>query len=141
MNRSGRFEKGQAMVETAVFSLLLVLLALALLALIPIHRSRTAATAAAFACAQFVSQALDPQQALDQAERVGRRTIEAAWSAAQDAGYQVQAWTGGQPGAAGGCSVSYLPPMLFNGLLNLNPPAWVTVSFRARTEPWKARWP
>ena len=71
-----RSEKGQALAETAIFSLLAVLLGFAVLALIPVHRTRTAATAAAFACAQFVSQSAEAETAVRQAEDVGRRTID-----------------------------------------------------------------
>ena len=132
-------EKGQALAETAVFSLLAVLLAFGILALIPIHRVRTQATAAAYACTQFVSQSLDPARAVAQAEDVAQSSLEADWSGTLGAAYAVQAWSGG--GGASGCSVHYRPPLLFNGLLGLNPPGWQTISFNTRTEAWKARWP
>ena len=40
-------ERGQALAETALFGLLAVVMAFGLLAWIPVHRARTAATAAA----------------------------------------------------------------------------------------------
>lgn len=128
------------MAETAVFSLMAVFLALGLLALIPIHRARTVSTAAAFACTQFVSQALDPDQAIAQAEAVGRRTLDAAWSGTAGADYQVEAWAAGASGNRG-CRVRYRAPLLFGGSFGLAPPGWRTVEFISRTEPWKADWP
>ena len=48
-------ERGQALAETALFAMLAVIMAFGLLAWIPTHRARTAATAAAYACSQFLS--------------------------------------------------------------------------------------
>jgi hypothetical protein len=133
-------EKGQALAETAVFSLMAVVLAFGLLALIPIHRTRTVATAAAFACTQFVSQAVEPSQAVMQAEAVGRRTIEAAWSGTPGAGYEIEAWAAGEAGERG-CDVNYRAPLLFGGSFGLAPPGWRTVGFTTLAETWKADWP
>ena len=60
-------ERGQALAETAIFSLMAVLLAFGLLAFIPQHRARTVATSAAYSCAQFVSQSPNPAWAVHQA--------------------------------------------------------------------------
>lgn len=136
-----RAEKGQALAETAVFSSMAVLLALGILALIPIHRTRTVATTAAFACAQFVSQSRDPNQAVIQARLVARRTVSADWSGTLGAAYAVEAWATGSGVGGAGCRVHYRAPVLFNGLLGLVPPRWHTVEFTARAEPWKADWP
>jgi len=57
-NRPGKSEKGQALVETAIMSVLAVLLLAGMLSLIPLGRARTAATSAALACAEFLSQTL-----------------------------------------------------------------------------------
>jgi len=133
-------ERGQAMAETAVFSLMAVFLALGLLALIPIHRARTVSTAAAFACTQFVSQALDPERAVAQAEEVGRRTIDAAWSGTSGAEYEIAAWVSG-PSGDRGCRVEYRAPLLFGGSFGLEPPGWRTVGFTTLSETWKADWP
>ena len=54
-------ERGQALAETALFAVLAILMAFGLLAWIPTHRARTAATAAAYACTQFLSQSPDPR--------------------------------------------------------------------------------
>jgi hypothetical protein len=137
---SRKSEKGQALAETAVFSLMAVLLALGMLALIPIHRARTVSTAAAFACTQFVSQAAEPEKAVAQAEEVGRRTIEAAWSGATGAEYEIEAWAAGSSGERG-CRVSYQAPLLFGGAFGIHPPEPGTVGFTTLTESWKADWP
>ncbi|HUF37153.1 MAG TPA: hypothetical protein VMN57_01410 [Anaerolineales bacterium] len=128
------------MAETAVFSLMAVMLALGLLALIPIHRARTVSIAAAYACTQFVSQAVDPEKAVAQAEAVGRRTIEAFWSGTVGAGYEISAWAAGTTGARG-CRVTYRAPLLFGASFGLEPPGPRTVEFTSLAESWKADWP
>lgn len=136
-----RREKGQALAETAIFSLLAVLLGLAILALVPVHRTRTAAAAAAYACAQFVSQASLPDEAVRQAETVARRTIDAQWSGLPGSSFEIRPWHAGGPGAASGCTVIYRVPILFNGLLGFADPGPGRISFSARSETWKAQWP
>jgi hypothetical protein len=66
-------ERGQAMAETALFAVLAALMAFGLLARIPTHRARTAATAAAYACTQFLSQSPDPARAQRNAMNIARR--------------------------------------------------------------------
>lgn len=132
-------ERGQALAETALFSVMAVLLAFGVLTLITVHRTRTAATSAAYACAQFVSQAPNPNWAVAQAEFVAWKTLNADWSATLGAVYQVQALTPASPGSQAGCAVSYQPPLPFNGLLGLEAD-WATVSFFSQAEAWKARW-
>jgi hypothetical protein len=61
--RHRKGERGQALAETALFAMLAVLMAFGLLAWIPTHRARSAATAAAYACSQFLSQSPDPARA------------------------------------------------------------------------------
>lgn len=132
-------ERGQALVETALFSVLAILLAFGALTLIPIHRTRTAATSAAYACAQFVSQSPNPNLAVSQAELVAWKTLNADWSATLGAVYQVQALAPTGPGSPTGCAVLYQPPLPFNGLLGLEAD-WATVTFFSQSETWKARW-
>src|SRR5258706_12825918 len=74
-------ERGQALAETALFAMLAVLMAFGLLAWIPTHRARSAATAAAYACAQFLSQSPDPARAQRNAVNVAWNTLNADWSA------------------------------------------------------------
>lgn len=132
-------EKGQALVETALFSVMAVLLAFGALTLIPVHRTRTAATSAAYACAQFVSQSPNPNLAVSQAELVAWKTLHADWIATLGANYQVQVFAPTGPGTPAGCAISYRPPLPFNGLLELET-NWATVTFFSQSEAWKARW-
>jgi hypothetical protein len=133
-------EGGQALVETAVFSVMAVLLAFGLLALIPLHRARTVATSAAYGCAQFVSQAPNPARAVHQADQIAWETIRAIWSGTPGVQYDVQVVPPTGPGSSAGCRVSYRPSILFNGLLGLKDPDWSTEQFLSQSEAWKARW-
>ena len=74
-------ERGQAMAETALFAVLAILMAFGSLAWIPTHRARTAATAAAYACSQFLSQSPNPARAANNAWQVAWNTLDADWSA------------------------------------------------------------
>ena len=133
-------EQGQAMAETALFAVLAVLMAFGLLAWIPTHRARTAATAAAYACSQFLSQSPDPARAQQNAVTVARRTLNADWSATAGVQYRIQVSPPSGPGQPGRCLVSFQAPTLFNGLLGLSASAWHNEWFISRSETWKARW-
>lgn len=133
-------ESGQALVETALFSVMVILLGLGMATLIPIHRARTAATAAALSCAQFIAQSPNPAWAAYQAEQVAWRTLDARWSGAAGAEYQVQVLPPAGPGAAGGCAVLFKPYLPFGTLLGLGQPQWGMRSFVSLSESWKARW-
>jgi hypothetical protein len=135
-----RRERGQALAETAIFSIMAMLLAFGLLAFIPQHRARTVATSAAYSCAQFVSQSPSPTWAAYQAEAIARRTFEADWSGTLGVQYDVQVLAPNGPGSAAGCVVFYHAPVLFNGLLALNDPGWSAEWFVSHSEAWKARW-
>ena len=131
---------GQALAETAIFSIVAVLLAFGLLALIPQHRARTVATAAAYSCAQFVSQSPNPTWAVYQAEAVAQRTFESDWSGTLGVQYDVEVLAPNEPGSVAGCLIFYRAPLLFNGLLGLNDPGWSAEWFISQSESWKARW-
>jgi len=133
-------EYGQALAETAIFSLMAVLLAFGLLTFIPQHRARTAATSAAYSCAQFVSQSPNPAWAVHQAQMVAMRTLAADWSGTLGVQYDVEVLAPNGPGSAAGCAVFYHAPVLFNGLLGLRDPGWSTEWFISQSETWKARW-
>ena len=135
-----RGERGQALAETALFAVLAVLMAFGLLAWIPTHRARTAATAAAYACAQFLSQSLDPTRAQHNAMNMAWRTLNADWSATAGVQYRVQVSPPSGPGLPGRCLVSFQAPALFNGLLGLSAGDWNSEWFISRSETWKARW-
>ena len=135
-----RNERGQAMPETALFALLAILMAFGLLSWIPTHRARTAATAAAYACSQFLSQSPDPARAQNNAVNVAWQTLNADWSATRGVNYRVQVSPPDGPGLPGRCLVSFQTPALFNGLLGLSQGSWNTEWFLSRSETWKARW-
>ena len=134
-----RSERGQALAETALFAMLAVLMAFGLLAWIPVHRARTAATAAAYACSQFLSQSPDPARAQRNAANVAWQTLNADWSATAGVQYRVQVAPPGGPGQPGRCLVSFQAPALFNGLLGLSRGGWNSEWFISRSETWKAR--
>lgn len=133
-------ERGQAMPETALFAVLAILMAFGLLSWIPTHRARTAATAAAYACSQFLSQSPDPARAGRNAVTIAWQTLNADWSATAGVDYRVQVIPPGGPGLAGRCAVSFQAPTLFNGLLGLSQGGWNSEWFISRSETWKARW-
>jgi len=133
-------ESGQALAETAIFSLMAVLLAFSLLALIPQHRARTVATSAAYSCAQFVSQSPNPTWAVYQARAIARRTLDADWSGTLGVQYDVEVLAPNGPGSAAGCAVFFHAPVLFNGLLGASDPGWSVEWFLTQSETWKARW-
>lgn len=128
------------MPETALFAVLAVLMAFGLLAWIPVHRARTAATAAAYACSQFLSQSPDLVRAQHNAVQVAWQTLNADWSATQGVNYHVQVDPPSGPGLPGRCIVSFHSPTLFNGFLGLGAGEWSSEWFISRSETWKARW-
>ena len=133
-------ERGQALAETALFAALAVIMAFGLLAWIPVHRARTASTAAAYACAQFLSQSPNTARAAFNARQIAWRTLNAAWSATSGVQYRVQVAAPSGPGQPGECAVSFHVPTLFNGLLHLSESDWGAEWFISRSETWKARW-
>lgn len=133
-------ERGQALAETALFAMLAVIMAFGLLAWIPTHRARTAATAAAYACSQFLSQSPDPARARRNAENVAWQTLNADWSATAHVQYRVQVSPPGGPGEPGRCLVSFQAPTSFDGLLGLSDGGWNSEWFISRSEAWKAKW-
>jgi len=136
---SRRGEGGQALAETALYTALTVLLALGLLSWIPVHRARTAATAAAHGCAQFLSQSPNPAWAAWQARQAAQATLDGDWSATLGMTYQVMVAPPQGPGAPGGCAVTYRPPRLF-ALAGVAEPSASMEFFISRSEAWKARW-
>ncbi len=131
---------GQALAETALFSMLAIVLAFGILALIPIHRARTAATAASYACAQFLSQSPQPSRAAYNAYRMADSTLNADWSATLGVQYRIEVVPPGGPGQPGGCAVHLRPTIWFNSLLGLQDTGWSSEWFISRSETWKAKW-
>ena len=132
-------QAGQAMVETALFSVLAVILAFGMLSWIPLHRARTQATAAAYGCAQFISQSPNPSLAAQNALLAVEKTLDADWSATLGVTYKVNV-SPGSPGGPGGCSVSYQVPVMFRGLGLIDPGGWSEEWYLSRSETWKAKW-
>ncbi len=132
--------RGQALAETSMFAVLAVVVGFGTLALIPYHRARTAATAAAYGCSEFLSQApTDPRLASVVAKRIADETLNSDWSATYGVAYRVEVNTPKGPGQTGSCTVTWSAPILFNSLLGLHPGGG-RVTFQSRAELWKAGW-
>jgi Flp pilus assembly protein TadG len=134
-----RREKGQALAETAVISIVAILLIFGTFSLIVIHRARAAAISASYACAQFLSQSPDPAAAKQQATFVANQTVNSDWSGLVNVQFRIQVSPPASHGASGSCTVYYSAPFLFNGLFGI-PTEWVAESFYSRSEAWKANW-
>jgi hypothetical protein len=136
--RGGR--RGQALVETALLSVLVLLLTFGMLVWIPVHRARSAATAAAYACAQFLAETPDPDWAAWEASQVAWKTLDADWSATLGTTYDLEVLPPTGAGSSGTCVVFYRPWTPFNDLLHLDEASWSQAWFVSRSETWKARW-
>jgi Flp pilus assembly protein TadG len=132
-------EKGQALAETAVISVVAILLIFGTFSLIVIHRARAAAISASYACAQFLSQSPNPVQAEQQATYVANQTVNSDWSGLVNVHFRIQVSPPAGSGAPGSCTVYYSAPFLYNGLFGI-PTEWVAESFYSRSEAWKADW-
>jgi hypothetical protein len=134
-----RGERGQALAEASVISVVAILMIFGTFSLIAQHRARTAAISASYACAQFLSQAPDPIQAAAQARTIAQRTLDADWSGLVGTSYRISVSAPPGPGEIGSCTVAYNSPFLFNGLFGI-PDEWVEETFFSRSESWKADW-
>ena len=132
-------EKGQALAETAVISVVAILLIFGTFSLIVIHRARAAAISASYACAQFLSQSPDPVAAQRQATSVANLTVNSDWSGLVNVQFRIQVSPPAGRGAPGSCTVFYSAPFLYNGLFGI-PTEWNAESFYSRSEAWKADW-
>ena len=134
-------ERGQALAETSIFAVLAAIVGFGILALIPLHRARTAAISAAYGCAQFLAESpLNQHIATQYARKVANDTLNAVWSGTFGTSYRVDVQPPGGPGQPGYCSVSWHTPILFNGLLQLHPGGWSSITIVSRAEKWKAGW-
>ena len=133
-------ERGQALAEVALFSILAIIFTYGFLALIPYHRARTVAIASAYGCAQFLSQSPDPVLAAKNARQIANSTLGADWSATLGVRYSIKVSAPSAPGQPGTCSVSWSAPILFNGLLGLHSSGSTAETFTSRSETWKAKW-
>lgn len=130
--------RGQAQIELALSTMMLVLMALGAITAVFVVRARSQAIAAAYACAQFLSQSPDPGRAAWMAREAARRTLEGDWSAAGIA-YEVVVFPGA-PGTPGRCTARWTARIPFARLFGLPGIADGEVSFVADAERWKARW-
>jgi hypothetical protein len=133
-------EKGQALSELALFAVLAAIVGFGILSLIPLHRTRTAATAAAYGCAQMLAEAPNPKDAARQAHLIATRTLDGDWSATVGSQYDVDVNPPAGPGSPGSCTVRWSAPVMFNGLLGISDGGWGEVTFQSRSELWKAEW-
>ena len=140
MTKHKSSEQGQALAETALFSVLAILFVFGFLALIPFHRARTVAVSSAYGCAQFLSQSPDPVRAARNARQIAKDTLDADWSATLGVRYGITVSPPSAPGKPGSCLVSWSAPILFNGLLGLRKQGSTGEVFTSRSETWKALW-
>lgn len=131
-------ERGQAMTEFAIYVPVAVLMTFMLLSWIPLHRARTMAISASYACAQFLSQARDPANAARNAYQIAMKTLEGDWSGSVGVQYAVSITPPTGRGRPGYCRVTYQAPILFN-VLGLSAPR-SEQRYISRAERWKANW-
>jgi hypothetical protein len=129
-------ETGQTLAETAIITVVAVIILAVFVALIPINRARTAATSAALACAESLSQSRDPSRAKLDAEQAALTTLKGGWSGTGTAEYAVNVVPPNGPGGMGTCYVSWrvqlkVLPVSFG---------WSTESFTSRNEGWRSQW-
>jgi hypothetical protein len=134
-------EQGQALAETALFSVLAVIVIFGILALIPVHRTRTAATSAAYAFAQMLRQSADPLKANRNALAIAHATLDGDWSATFGSTYQVVVYPARGREEPARCEVIWSAPRLFSGLLQFRGSSPTSTVFVSRSEKWKALWP
>ena len=88
-------EQGQALAETALFSVLAIIVI-------------------------FGIQSPDPVKATHNARVIAQKTLDGDWSATFGASYQVRIYPPSGRGDAGRCEVQWSAPLLFNGLLDIS---------------------
>ena len=106
-------ERGQALAEFAAFAVLAVMVAMLAVSVIPIHRAKTSATTAAYACAQFLSQSRNPEKAAANARQIAQEVINQRWSGSGKSNFVVSVSPPQGAGSPGSCSVSYNVSTLF----------------------------
>jgi Tfp pilus assembly protein FimT len=106
-------QRGQALAEFAAVAVLAVMLAMLAVSVIPIHRAKTTAVTASYACAQFLSQSRDPAKAATNAAQIAQQIINQRWSGSGKSSFTVSVSTHGGAGQSGSCTVSYKVSTLF----------------------------
>ena len=134
-----RPRRGQAMVEAALTLLPLVFLALLGVNVLVLHRVRTAAISAAYACAQYITQFPHrPERAADVGTTVAGRILHAPWSAVRTARFAFDVVPPSGPGETGRCTVRYAIRLPFapQGMGGVQGSITVT----GAGERWQGRW-
>lgn len=99
-------EIGQSLAEFAAFSSLAVLVALIAVNFIPLHRAKTTAVTASYACAQFLAESRNPANAVANATRIAQEIIQKRWSGS-NATFSISVQSADEAGGQGTCVVSY----------------------------------
>jgi hypothetical protein len=131
-----KLEKGQALAETAIISVAAMLLLVGIISLVPLGRARTAATSAAFACAEFLSQNPDPVAAKTVAYQAAMATLQGGWGGTGTANFQISVVPPTGRGAPGTCSVRWTVAVKFLPLSI----GGSTEQFTSRSETWRSKW-
>ncbi len=140
MKRWNQRHRGQALAETALVIVPLVFLALLGVNVLMLHRVRTAATAAAYSCAQHVIQVPHrPERAASIGMNAAQAVLSGPWSALGQANFYISPFPPERPGRFGGCSVRY-EVTLFFALPGLQSIQGNTVQFGGAGERWQGRW-
>ncbi len=133
--------RGQALAEAALVIVPLALLAFLAVNVFLLHRAYTAATAAAYACAQHITQYPGRPEAAQDAGRMAARSIYTArWNALAAARFQVFVSPPDRAGNVGSCTVQYRVALPF-GLSGGGQTFKSKVTVYGMGERWKARWP
>lgn len=131
--------RGQALAEAALVAGVMVLVAMLGLTAVPIHRAHTAAMAAVYACAQFMTQYPNqPDEALRVGYEVANQTLNSTWNALAHASFRLQVYPPRHAGEVGTCSITYSVRLLFDPL-GIGQTTR-TISLDARSERWAADW-
>ena len=139
VRKRGKPLKGQALAEAALVAGVMVLLAMLGLTAIPLHRAHTAAVAAVYACAQFITQYPNrPDEAARAGYAEAGRTLTGNWNALARATFRLQVYPPRRAGETGICSVTYSVKLLFDPLGVGQ--ATRTITLQARSERWTADW-
>ncbi len=133
--------RAQALAEAALVVALLALLAMLGINLLILHRVQTAALAAAYACAQYITQfPHQVQRAQTVGQQVALQTLSPnAWNALSSASFTVAVHPPTRGGEVGWCTVTYHVTLPFA------PPGMEArqgnvIRLFGRSERWQSRW-
>lgn len=127
---------GQALAETALFTLPVLALAVGLALGVLVHRAMAVADAAATACVSTLAAEAGP--AGERATAAARATVEGAWAGLAQAGVDI-ALLDGQPGTPVFCQVTVTLPLPLGRLLDRERLTY-TATATALKEVRRGRW-